>query len=449
MTETPLDLRELEGAVLAERYRLERFLDEGAFGAVFRATHLAYGRELRDVAVKLAKRPMSDARARATFGDALQMARLTDAAADPALRQHFVTVHDAGRFPESGPLAGHPYVVMELVRGGSLKSCLSAGPFPLKRAAAYFDQVLEALAFMHGRALVHRDLKPGNVLVTRPAGSCDVLKVTDFGLAIEVDTLLGWVESGGDLAYLAPESFSHEICSPQSDVYMLGLVFYEMLIGRCPFAEVGRHLRGDDAEKRRELKRLHLNARQLESFAALDRHEELKQAPKLLQVVRKALAADMPSRYGSAIELKAAWEKARGGAPQQEPPAEAAWTTVRRLLREAEQCFAVGEMTRGEGLLEEALLIQRDKERVSDAMMVAALYLRLTERALAQGRIDDAGAYANEGFQRRQALVDARLKASQCRSTLLAMAAYYRAQDPSSALAARFDSQARTCPDQE
>ena len=80
MTEPALDMRSLEGAVLGERYRLERFLDEGAFGAVFKATHLAYGVPLRDVAIKVAKRPMSDAQARRTFADALLMTRVADAA---------------------------------------------------------------------------------------------------------------------------------------------------------------------------------------------------------------------------------------------------------------------------------------------------------------------------------------------------------------------------------
>jgi serine/threonine protein kinase len=441
MSEEPqINMREFVGAVIAERYRLDQFLDEGAFGAVFRAAHIAYGVELREVAIKIAKRPMSDEEARRVFGDALIMARVADNAPDAALREHFVVVHDAGRCPEGGPLAGHPYVAMELVHGGSLKHCLRSGPFPLTRAVNYFDQILQAVAFMHGGnsthpPIAHRDLKPSNILVVRRPDGKDLLKVTDFGLAVEVDSLLGWVESGGDLAYLAPESFSHDICSPQSDVYMLGVVFYEMLSERNPFAEVGTHLRGTDEEKRDELRRLHLNARHLEKFALLDRHEEIRQRPALGQVVRIALNSDMSARsFRNAGELLDAWEQAKRFVPPR--LTEKPWDAVRRLTGEAEQCFAVDDDANGETLLREALALNRDHTRVPDGFLVGRCYLLMVERLAKCGATEEAEALAAEAYARRK-----------CRSTLLAMAQYYAPRNP--ALADSLKATAKACPDQE
>jgi serine/threonine protein kinase len=432
----PLDMRSLEGTVIAGRYRLRRYLNQGGFGAVYQASHLAFGMELREVAVKVGKRPMTDSEAREMFGDAIRLAEVAIKCPDPALRDHFVAVYDAGRCPEGGPLAGHPYMVMEFIQGGSLKTCLRAGPFPLTRAVAYFDQIVEAVAFMHtGCNIIHRDLKPDNILVTRPSSGPDRIKVTDFGLAIKVDSLLGWVQSGGDLAYLAPESFSHDISSPQSDVYMLGLVFYEMLTNTNPFAEVGSHLRGTDAEKRDELRRLHLNARQQESFPLLERHEEIRLQPALGQVIRAALAPEMTARkYANARELQMAWTAAKtaGGRLETERP----WETVLRLTERAEQQYALADWGQGDSLLLQAMELNRDRSKVPESMVVGKTYLLQVRTLIRKGQVDDAGRLASEGFQ-----------CHPCRSTRLALAAYFETiQSP---LAARWEQEADACQGQE
>ncbi|HUU59590.1 MAG TPA: serine/threonine-protein kinase [Phycisphaerae bacterium] len=447
MTDDAPNVSNLQGEVIAARYRLDRFLDEGAFGAVYRATHLAYGIALRDVAIKIAKRPMSDLEARSTFGDAIRLCGLIDAAPDAETQQHFVMVHDAGRCGQGELLADHPYFAMELVRGGSLARSLRLGPFPLTRAIDYFDQILKAVAFMHGGStgpgekaepVVHRDLKPENLRVVRRRDGRDVVKVSDFGLAVEVDTRLGWVASGGDLAYLAPESFSHDISSPQTDVYALGLVFYEMISQRGPFRSVGAHLRGSDEEKRHELRRLHYDARQHEEFRLLESHEELRRQPRLARVIRTALAVDMKDRtYANACELLAAWEEAkRGNGPPPPPPTEHPWQTVRRKTDAAEQFFSVGNDCQGDALLKQALEINRDVSRVPDSMCVGKCYLLAVDRLLEKGQIEEAGTLANEGYRRRK-----------CRSTRRAMSHYYR--DTGSPLAARFEQEAQSCPDQE
>lgn len=438
-------MRTLEGKVLADRYRLDSYLDEGAFGAVFKGVQMVLQQELREVAIKVAKRPMHAAEVSVVFRDALLMTRLAGAASPAALREHFIDVIDAGLLPAGSPMAGHPFMVMELVRGGSLKGHLQLGPFPLTRVINYFEQVLHAVAFMHGsdasggpsrQAVIHRDLKPANLLVVRRATSGDLLKVTDFGLAVEVDSLLGWVESGGDLAYLAPESFSHKICSPQSDVYALGLIFYEMLAGENPFGEVGRHLRGTDEEKRNELCRLHVMARQLEQFPALQRHEELRRQPALAQVVRSALQPDMNTRpFRNAVELLGAWKAVRG--TDEDPTnTERPWQKARRLTGEAEQCFGVREFARGDELLDRAMALNGDPRQVPSAMLVGRTHLLKVQRLIAQDALEAAGRVATDGYHRRR-----------CRSTCQAMAEWYTAQ--ASPAAAAFLREASDCPDQE
>jgi serine/threonine protein kinase len=450
------NILDFEGCLLAGRYQLEHCLDEGNFGAVYRARHLAYGVELRPVAVKVAKRAMSDHEARRMFGDALLMASLSDATPDAVLRQHFVTVYDAGR-DEAGPLAGRPFLVMELVQGGSLKSCLKAGPFPLKRALDYFDQILTALAFMHGShghsPIVHRDLKPANILVSRPQNAPDVLKISDFGLAVEVGELLGWVASGGDLAYLAPESFSHEICSPQSDVYMLGLIFYEMLAGEHPFKEVGQHLRGANRGDHDELRRAHLAARRDERFPVVDPddrdpddrqrfHVELRHPgplvpdpAALVKVLRDALAVDMNSRpFNNAIEFRHAWRQAlesRGDGPP--PPPAPPWETVRRLTGEAEACFRVKDFPAGERLLAQARNLNENRQVIPDRLLVGKTYLLAVQRLLDRRDVPAAQQLAQDGYRRRK-----------CHFTCLALALALQADNP--VLAETFRKEADTHP---
>jgi serine/threonine protein kinase len=411
-----IDMTRFEGVTLAGRYRLEQYLDQGNFGAVYRATQEAFGIPLRDVAIKIAKRPMSETEARQAFQEALLMARVSDGAGDSGLRQHFVAIYDAGRCPEGGELGGHPFVVMELVPGSLKKALRATGRFPLTRAVAYFDQILRAMAFMHDKRLIHRDLKPGNVLVSRRADGTDVLKVSDFGLVVAVGELLGWAQSGGDLAYLAPESFSHDRCSPRSDVYMLGLVFHEMLTGRNPFAEVGSHLSGKTPENHEEIRRLHLEARHHLDLRPISGHEELKLRPALAEVICTSLRFGEQDRiYSSAAQMLQAWEDAKGRLIGSEERSEQKWETVRRMVREGEQFLKVGNQDTYRAMLEAAMAINRDPRQVPDSMMVARAYLLDVEWLLAHARAEEAGQIAKEAYRRRR----------RCRESCMAMAKFF------------------------
>lgn len=434
-------MHELEGQVIADKYRLVQFLNEGIFGQVFRAAHIAFELEMREVAVKIGKHSMSPREARQCFGDAFIMVRVAQAASEEGLDRCFVIVFDAGICPAGTPGAGRPYIVMELVRGGSLQKSLKHGPFPLKRAADYFDEILKAVSFMHRgvenaeasrKPIVHRDIKPGNVLLQHTKDGHDIVKISDFGLAIEVDTLLDWTESGGDLAYLAPESFSHNLCSSQSDVYALGLLFYEMVTGRSPFAEVGSHLLGDSEANYEELRRLHVDARQKEQFTRLTDHVELRKHPGVVEVILKALTADMDTRpYKDAGELRDAWHKAWHGQVDSNNGPRA---KVCRLTGEAKQRLGVGDTEGAMDLLREAMKLNRTK--VSDAQLVGQTYRLYVKGLLGRGDAGEAGKVALEGYRRRK-----------CRSTCMAMADYYSKANPH--LAPRYSKEGTDCNDLE
>lgn len=254
-------------------YALLQELAAGASGTVFRARQLALGRE---VAVKLLTPGLFDvAETRARF---LREAKLQARLAHP----HLVAVYDAG-------FAGtQPYLVVELVEGGSLRQRMAGGALPLAEALRIGQELAAGLAHAHEAGIVHRDLKPENVLLT-PEGS---VKLADFGLA-KADAASQTLQTGqgvilGTPGYLAPEILQGVHAGPAADLYALGVILYELLAGEPPFD-------GADAIEvlRSQSRGL---PRPLESLAP-----ELPRA--LVELVHRCLDSDPARRPQSAAQL--------------------------------------------------------------------------------------------------------------------------------------------------
>jgi len=202
-------------------YRLLEQIGEGAFGVVYRAIQPQVH---RDVAVKaihphLANDPEFIRRFEA---EAQFIARLE--------HPHVVPLYDYWREP------GGAYLVMRFLRGGNLAEALDDGAFDLERAARMLDQVGGALASAHRQGVVHRDVKPSNILLDEEGNAY----LADFGIAkdIAVSDRTEPPAVKGSLLYLAPEQIRGETITPRTDVYALGVVLYEVLVGEHPFADV-------------------------------------------------------------------------------------------------------------------------------------------------------------------------------------------------------------------
>lgn len=208
--------------LLGDRYRLIEQLGAGGMSVVWRGYDEVLGRQ---VAVKvLASRLASDKAFRHRI-------RIEAQAAARLCHPNITNVYDYGESEQVGLTV--PYVVMELVDGGPLSSRLGrGGQLPWREAVTIGAEVASALAAAHARGVVHRDVTPGNVMLT-PTG----VKVVDFGIS----ALVGESEKGpdgallGTPAYLAPERLDNGQVSPATDVYAVGLLLYKMLTGRLPW----------------------------------------------------------------------------------------------------------------------------------------------------------------------------------------------------------------------
>lgn len=217
---------DLVGRSVAGRYRIERRIGVGGMGVVYRAT----GRDGEPVAIKTLPSRLADAE------DLARRFRREARVASLLRGPHVVEVRDAGELPD-----GTLYYAMELVDGTPLSRLLARGPLPVRSALLLLGQLADALAEAHGLGLVHRDLKPDNLLVVTGAGGL-CLKVLDFGIVKVLDPALGTMgatQDGkifGTPEYMSPEqargaaSVDH-----RTDIYSAGVCAFAMLTGRLPF----------------------------------------------------------------------------------------------------------------------------------------------------------------------------------------------------------------------
>jgi len=261
------------GKVIAERYEILQRIGEGGMASVFTARRITDGQV---VALKILREQYA---ADAEFVERFEReARAVSALEHP----HMVRVIDSGRED------GVHYIAMEYVAGSNLKQLIRRhGPLPVEDAAVIAAQVCEALAYAHAHGVIHRDVKPQNILLT-PDGE---VKVTDFGIAratsaatiTQTGTVLGSVQ------YLSPEQARGVEVDRAADIYSLGVVIYEMVTGRLPFE-------GDSAVAI-AIKHIHEDPVPPQSLrpAVSDR---------MNGIVLKALAKPADARYATAEDMR-------------------------------------------------------------------------------------------------------------------------------------------------
>jgi len=277
------------GRMLGERYRIDVRIAGGGFGAtVYRATDITRDRA---VALKVLHAGLIGQ------DDLVARFRREAAVLGHLCNPHTVRAYDFGE-TEDGTL----YIAMELLEGESLHARYrAAGPLPWRRVLDIAKQICASLSEAHAHGIVHRDLKPTNIYLERG----DVVKVLDFGVAkilsdsdLDDDVLTRSGQMVGTFDYMAPEQMIGSACTPQTDLYTLGLVIYELISGARPFGSA----RSPTAM---------LKAMMMPVPTALS---SISDAPRALDtVIERLLQPDPAHRYADAHALVAAIDEVRCG----------------------------------------------------------------------------------------------------------------------------------------
>lgn len=283
------------GAIIGRRFRVVELLGEGGFGAVYKAEEVGVG---RTVAVKLIHRPDGVSQAEL---DELKGRFEREAQALGRLHSPFIV-----NLIELGMHNQRVFIAMEYIRGRPLAVLLKdEGPIKPLRACAICLQILQGLAEAHAAGVIHRDLKPDNVMVEKLPLGGETVKLLDFGVARFQDAAKTDMKTQdgrvlGTPSYMAPEQGLGKV-SPQSDLYALGVMLFEMLTGRLPFT-------GDTA--------LELMTRKLNKPPPIEILHQAGLPPSLIGVVEAALATEDTDRYldakAMAEAIHAALDEATG-----------------------------------------------------------------------------------------------------------------------------------------
>ncbi|MFU8947322.1 Stk1 family PASTA domain-containing Ser/Thr kinase [Mycetocola zhadangensis] len=272
-----------EQRLLAGRYLVGDLIGRGGMANVYRGTDTKLG---RTVAIKILKADLAtDPAFRTRFR---QEAQAASRMAHPTI----VRVFDAGEETvksDDGRVTREPFIVMEFVNGETLKALIARGPLDATRAVTIAEGILTALEYSHRAGVVHRDIKPGNVMIT-PEGN---VKVMDFGIARAVSDSSSTVAQTtailGTASYFSPEQAKGETVDARTDLYSTGVVLFEMLTGRAPF-------RGDTA--------VAVAYQHVSETAVKPSSVNPKVSPALDTVVMRALKKDRYDRYQTAAEFR-------------------------------------------------------------------------------------------------------------------------------------------------
>jgi serine/threonine protein kinase len=280
----------LTGRMLAGRYRIEQLVGHGGMADVYSGVDTMLE---RPIAVKLLT-DRSDTVLRRFLREAQSMARLN--------HRNIVAVYDAGQDD------GLSFIIMELLAGRTL-SQIPADELTMHVAIRYFIDLLEALAYAHDQGIIHRDMKPSNVMVTDEG----TIKVMDFGLSRRTSEMSSETNAGeivGTIAYLAPERFLGKVADARSDLYSVGVVMYEIFTGRVPFKSAT-----DDLVA---VIFAHVN-----DVPPSPRSINRAVPPQIESIVLKLLEKDADARFQTARELIAELRALIGGPPTGASPAPA------------------------------------------------------------------------------------------------------------------------------
>lgn len=304
MTDTVTETSDTQPQVLAGRYEIRQLIGRGGMAEV----RLGYDRRLsRIIAIKLLRSDIA--------GDPTFQARFRREAQAAAALNHpsIVAVYDSGEenlTAPDGTVRPVPYIVMEYVEGHTVRELLGEGEaVPINEAVEIVTGVLDALEYSHRAGIVHRDIKPGNIMLT----STGAVKVMDFGIARAVEDSSAQVTQAhavvGTAQYLSPEQARGEVVDARSDLYSTGCLLFELLTGQPPFT-------GDSA-----VSIAYQHVREMPatpSSIAGDVPESLD------RVVLKALAKNRDDRYQDAAHMRADLLAAVRGMPVS-APATATW----------------------------------------------------------------------------------------------------------------------------
>jgi len=273
------------GQVIGRQFRIDALIGKGAMAQVYRALDLSTSAY---VALKILRQHLDEH--------------------DPAARQRFAREADVQSLLRHRNVAAllatgvtpedEPYLVVELLRGKSLRGVIkSEGRIDPRRAASYAFQALQGLAAVHGAGILHRDLKPANIMLEPSPNPLERVVLIDFGFA-SFEGSARLTQQGaivGSLAYIAPERLRGETIDHRSDLYSIGVILYELLMGAPPFAGISDY----------DLVEAQLNSTPPQLDPSLP--------PELDAVIARSLAKYQDERYPDANAMAAALEQAVHG----------------------------------------------------------------------------------------------------------------------------------------